>query len=50
VAGEIEIGAKARRGLRVDGKRVAPAALAHHPQRVIAAVLVGVRVATEQNY
>jgi hypothetical protein len=28
--------------LRVDGKRIAPAALAHHAERVIAAVLVQV--------
>jgi hypothetical protein len=40
VPGEIEIGAHLRRGLRVDRERVAPSALAHHAQRVIAAVLV----------
>ena len=31
-----------RRGLRVDRQRVAPAALAHDAQRIIAAVLVQV--------
>ena len=35
-----QIGAQPRRGLRVDRQRVAPAALAHDAQRVIAAVLV----------
>jgi len=42
VPGERQIGAQPRRGLRVDGERVALAALADHPQRVIAAVLVQV--------
>src|ERR1700683_4140980 len=39
-AGEIEIGAQPRCGLRAEGERVATAARAHHPPRVIAAVLV----------
>ena len=30
--GGVEIGAKPRRGLRVDRQRIAPAALARHPQ------------------
>ncbi len=39
---EFQIGAQPRRGMRVDGERVVPAALADHPQRVTAAVLVPV--------
>jgi len=42
VPGEFQIGAQPRSGLWVDGEGVAPAALAHQAQRVIAAVLVQV--------
>ena len=40
VAGGLQIGAQPCRSLRVDRQRVAPSALAHDAQRVIAAVLV----------
>jgi hypothetical protein len=38
--GELEIGAQPRRDLRVDRERIAPPALARHPQGIIATVLV----------
>ena len=42
VAGDLEIGADALRGLRVDRERIAPAALAGHAQRIETPVLVKV--------
>ena len=42
VAGGLQIGADALRGLRVDRQRLAPAALADHAQRIEAPVLVQV--------
>ena len=42
VAGEIEIGANALGGLRIDGERIAPAALAGNAQRIEVPVFVKV--------